>query len=311
MTAPARRRAWRWLRLLGGAVVVAVVVRQVGAGPFIDGIRAIDLRSIAAAAAITALTTLCCAWRWRLVAHALGVDLPARRAYAAYYRSQFLDATLPGGVLGDVHRGVVRGRAIGDVGHGLRAVLWERVAGQIVQVVLAWVLLGVLPSPVHRFMLIVALVAVTMVLGTLALGQLLARHGPVFLAHLVQTAVADLGAISASAWFGIVLTSCAAVAGYAAIFLLATHAMGATVSPMRLLPLVMLVLVAAAVPVNVAGFGPREGVAAWAFSAAGLDAGQGVAIAAAYGILVWVACLPGAVVLVLGWLRRDGHVPRR
>lgn len=302
---------WRWLRLLGGAVVIAAVVRQAGAGPFIDGIRAIDLRSIAAAAGITALTTLCCAWRWRLVAHALGVDLPLWRAYPAYYRSQFLDATLPGGVLGDVHRGVVRGRAIGDVGHGLRAVLWERVAGQIVQVVVALVLLAVLPSPVHRFMLIVALAVVTAVLGVLALVQLLAHHGPAFLAQVVNAAVADLGAISARAWLGIVLTSCAALAGYAAIFLVAAHAIRASISPMHLLPLVMLVLVAAAVPLNIAGFGPREGVAAWAFGADGLDPGQGVAIAAIYGVLSWIACSPGAVVLVRGWLRRDNRAPRR
>ena len=46
-------------------------------------------------------------------------------------------STLPGGVLGDVHRGVRHGRDVGDVGRGLRAVAWERAAGQVVQVVLA------------------------------------------------------------------------------------------------------------------------------------------------------------------------------
>jgi hypothetical protein len=57
------------------------------------------------------------------------------------------------------------------------------------------------------------------------------------------------------------------------------------------------------VPANVAGFGPREGAAAWAFGAAGLSAGQGVAIAVLYGALVVAASLPGAAVLLVRRLR--------
>jgi hypothetical protein len=57
-------------------------------------------------------------------------------------------------------------------------------------------------------------------------------------------------------------------------------------------------LVVAGVPLNLAGWGPREGMAAWAFAAAGLGAGAGVATAVAYGAIVLVANLPGAVVLV-------------
>jgi hypothetical protein len=51
-------------------------------------------------------------------------------------------------------------------------------------------------------------------------------------------------------------------------------------------------------PANIGGFGPREGVAAWAFGAAGLTAAQGVAAATVYGVLVLVSSLPGVAVLV-------------
>ena len=67
-----------------------------------------------------------------------------------------------------------------------------------------------------------------------------------------------------------------------------------TTSLATLLPLAVLVLVAAGLPLNLAGWGPREGMAAWAFAAAGLGAGQGVATAVAYGAMVLVANLPGA-----------------
>jgi hypothetical protein len=70
----------------------------------------------------------------------------------------------------------------------------------------------------------------------------------------------------------------------------------------ELLPLALLVLQGAALP-NVGGWGPREGVTAWAFAAAGLGASLGLATAVAYGVLAFVASLPGAVVLVAAELR--------
>ena len=72
-----------------------------------------------------------------------------------------------------------------------------------------------------------------------------------------------------------------------------------------MLPLAVLVLLAAGVPTNIAGWGPREGVAAWVFGVAGLGAAQGVATSVVYGVMVLVASLPGAVVLLVASLHRD------
>ena len=151
------RAAWRWIHLAVAAATLAVLVWRLGAGPFLDGLRAVDGWALAAASGLAVLTTMCCAWRWRIVARGLGVDLPLGAAVAAYYRSLFLNVTLPGGVVGDVHRGFTNGRDTSDVGRGLRAVAWERSAGQVVQIVLTVGLLLVLPSPVHAVMPLVAL----------------------------------------------------------------------------------------------------------------------------------------------------------
>ncbi|RQX29028.1 hypothetical protein DLJ57_22210 [Micromonospora chalcea] len=104
--------------------------------------RLIDAPALAAALGIGVITTVCCAWRWSLVAGGLGVRLPMRAAVAHCYRAIFLNSTLPGGVLGDVHRAVRHGRDAGDVARGVRAVVWERTAGQVVQVVIAVALLA-------------------------------------------------------------------------------------------------------------------------------------------------------------------------
>jgi hypothetical protein len=131
----------------------------------------------------------------------------------------------------------------------------------------------------------------------------------VALAVAVVLVAALLGrALPPAPWPGIVLASTVAVAGHVATFMVAARAAGSTASTLQLLPLALLVLLAMGIPANVAGWGPREGVAAWAFAAAGLGAGQGVATAVAYGVMVLVASLPGAVVLAAGWLRQAAPV---
>jgi uncharacterized membrane protein YbhN (UPF0104 family) len=126
----------------------------------------------------------------------------------------------------------------------------------------------------------------------------------------VRTAATDLrtGLLAPHAWPRILLASTGAVTGHALTFLVAAHTAGTSAAPLTVLPLTMLVLLAMSVPTNIAGWGPREGVAAWAFAAAGLGAAQGIAAAVVYGVMVFVASLPGAVVLVVAWLRRSQGV---
>ncbi len=149
ITPPARRYGLSLLRLAAGVTVLWFLARQLGAAPFVAGLRAVTWQAVVAAVTLTALTTVCSAWRWRVVARALGVGIGLRAAVSAYYRSLFLNSVLPGGVVGDVHRAVTHGRRAGDVVRGLRAVGWERLCGQVIQAVVAAVVLLALPSPVR------------------------------------------------------------------------------------------------------------------------------------------------------------------
>jgi uncharacterized membrane protein YbhN (UPF0104 family) len=296
------------VRLAAAAATLAVLVWQLGTGPFIDGLRAVDGGALAAASALAAPTTVCCAWRWRIVARGLGVELPLGTAVAAYYRSIFLNVTLPGGVMGDVHRGLSHGRDMSDVGRGLRAVAWERSAGQVVQVVLTVAVLLVLPSPVRPVMPFVALGLLAAAAGVALAIRVRPAVGRSRWARLRGAAARDLcdGLLAPRAWPVIALASALVVAGHAVTFLVAARTAGVTAPPSQMLPLALLVMLVAALP-NVGGWGPREGATAWAFAATGLGASLGVATAVVYGVMVLAASLPGAVVL-LAWIlaRRDG-----
>ncbi|MDQ2750793.1 MAG: lysylphosphatidylglycerol synthase domain-containing protein [Pseudonocardiales bacterium] len=299
-----------WARLLGGAAILAVLGWRLGAAPFLDGLALVDGRSLAAAAGLTALSTVCCAWRWSLVARGLGVGMPLRTAVAAYYRSQFLNTALPGGVLGDVHRGVSHGRGAGDLGRGLRAVAWERCAGQVVQAVLTLTALLLLASPVRSSMPAATAAVAAGAIVAVTLARSLPRVGQSRRARTLRAAAADIrdGLLARRSWPGIVLASALVVACHTATFLVAARTAGATASTRALLPLALLVLLAMALPTNIGGWGPREGAAAWAFGAAGLGAAQGLAIAVVYGVMVFVASLPGAALLAMAWF--DRHSPR-
>jgi glycosyltransferase 2 family protein len=307
-----RRTLWTWARVVGPAVTLAIVVWRVGTGPFVDGVRTVDGGALAAAAGLAVLTTMCCAWRWKIVAEGLGVDLPLPAAVAAYYRSQFLNLTLPGGVVGDVHRAVSHGRDVRDVSLGLRAVVWERSAGQVVQIVLTVVVLLVLPSPVRSSMPLVALGVTAAACGVV----LVARWGPdggrSAWARIHRALARDIrdALLGRRARLGIVGASALVVLGHAVTFLIAARTAGVTAPLTRMLPLALLVMMAMVLP-SAAGWGPREGVTAWVFGAAGLGAQRGVTTAVVYGVLVLVASLPGAAVLVVAWFRRDRSPVRR
>jgi uncharacterized membrane protein YbhN (UPF0104 family) len=298
------RTAWAWTRFVVPALTLTVLVWRVGTGPFLDGLGTIDGGALAAAAGIAVVTTVCCAWRWKIVAGALAVEVSLPAAVAAYYRSLFLNVTLPGGVVGDVHRGFSHGRDVNDVARALRSVAWERFAGQLVQLVLTVVVLFVLPSPVQSSIPPVAIALVVAVLGVLLVARARPGGGRSTWARIRSAAARDIreGLLARRAWVGIALASALVVCGHAVTFLIAARTAGATAPPSRMLPIALIVMVAMVLP-NVGGWGPREGVSAWAFGAAGLGAGRGVTTAVVYGVMALVASLPGAAVLAVAWFR--------
>jgi glycosyltransferase 2 family protein len=285
------RRAWPRLRLLGGLLLLALLVWRFGTGPFADAWRVTTWTSVLAALAITAGSTLASAWRWRVVARALDVPLTFRESVTGYYRSQFLNSVLPGGVLGDAHRGVQHGRDAGDLGVGLRATVWDRVAGQVVQIGLTLLALALLGTPLTGL----APVALLVVAVLLAGGRLLMRLRPTAATWVGD----DLRTLHRVPTAGrITLASLGTAAGHVAVFLLAVHAVGVDASWELQVAAALVVLVGSAVPLNVAGWGPREGVTAWVFGYAGLGAATGLTVSIEYGVLAALATAPGLLVLV-------------
>jgi len=290
-------RTRQWIRIGCGVLVVIAIVAAVGTGPFIRGVASVSPFSISVAVALTAVATAAAAWRWRIVAAGFGLQLSWRAALVAYYRSQFLNTVLPGGVVGDIHRAYRHGRGSGDVALAARAVVTERVAGQLVQFALVAIALASLglTSPLHGLAWLIGGVVLVAAI-TIAIGAAVAR-GRRFLRR-------ELGMLrqvfqSPRRSVGIVVSSVLVVASHSTVFVVACLATGVRASTGELVSLALIALTAAALPTNVGGWGPREGAAASAFALVGLGAASGVAASTAFGLLATIALLPGAAVLVV------------
>ncbi|QFU86970.1 lysylphosphatidylglycerol synthase transmembrane domain-containing protein [Amycolatopsis sp. YIM 10] len=304
-----KRLLWSWLRLLAGVGIIGFLCWQLGTGALLDGLRAVNLPAVAAALGVGLLTTVFSAARWVLIARRLGLRLPLGEAVAAYYRALFLNVALPGGVLGDVHRAVRHGKDEGDLGRGVRAVVLERTGGQVVLIAAGIAVLSaqptLVPEQAREVITTIGLALVPVAIGLLAVAPAVARRwadsGSKWRRGVAVT-VADVrtGLLSAKAWPGVFVLSAAALAGHLALFLVAARVAGTDASIAQLLPIFLLALLAMGLPINVGGWGPREGVTALSFGAAGLGAAQGLTVAVVYGLLSAVASLPGAGVLVFG-----------
>ncbi|WP_157479963.1 lysylphosphatidylglycerol synthase transmembrane domain-containing protein [Leifsonia sp. Root227] len=304
----------RWFgvtaRAVVGAGVLAAIVARVGTGPFLHGVQSLDAGTVGAAIVLAAIATAAAAWRWTVIARRLGVGLPWSRAVGMYYRSQFLNTVLPGGVIGDVHRAVDHGRSAERLGTAARAVAVERSVGQVVQVAITVLVIvaggaafgtagataggvdagaadfgGVVFPALGIGAAVVVLAATIAAVASARVRNVLRREAAQLRVGLGSPAVAAQ-AIGAS----VVVCCC-----HIATFAIATAAVGAEVPPVRMLVLAVVVLLAAAIPLNLGGWGPREGAAGWAFAVAGFGTAAGVSAATLFGVLAIVSLVPGVL----------------
>ena len=298
------RSAWLRLttRLVVGAGVLIAVFTQVGTGPFLRGLLSLDGRTIGAAILLAAVATAAAAWRWRLIATRLGVELRWSTAVGRYYQSQFLNTVLPGGIVGDVHRAVGHGQRAESIKQTARSVAIERIAGQVVQLALALIVLAWFGTEFEGYLL----AALAIGLGTIVVVLLVTTVASVrarrVLLHEVRELRAGLGSVRVSVQ--VAIASVIVIACHVATLSIATAAVGQSVPPLRMLPLACVILIGASIPLNVGGWGPREGIAGWAFALAGFGASAGVAASTLFGALAIISFAPGAILTAVSAVRR-------
>lgn len=284
----------RLLRLGVSAALLVAVFVLVDRERVFAALRQLPPALLLLALVLAAVQIGLAAARWSYTAARLGVPLRFMRAFAECYAASFINQVLPGGVLGDVSRAWHHARAVDARGAAVRAVVFERVMGQLALVLatlLAWLAQPqLLTLPLLQAVLVVALVLL------LAAVWLRRRRRAGWLADTLR----DLR----RAWWPPavllrqLLLSWLLLATLLPVYVLAARSAGVQASLPVLLPLLLSTLLAMAIPLGFAGWGWREGAAALAWTAAGLDPAQGVAASMLYGVLALAGSLPGALLLI-------------
>ncbi|MFC4244343.1 lysylphosphatidylglycerol synthase transmembrane domain-containing protein [Gryllotalpicola reticulitermitis] len=289
-----RSRIRGLVSLVIGALVLAATVATVGGAPFLRALHAIDPVDVTAALLLGAAATAAAAWRWRTVAAGVGVPLEWTTAASEYYRSQFVNSVLPGGVLGDVDRVYRHATASARGGDAARAVVLERSAGQIVQLAVTAIALSVLGAASSLPDLGWA-VGGFVALAVLAVAAVCTRAGG---RRMLRRELGVMAQVFGAPRAGlrIAVASVVVFAAHVATFVIAGIAVGVHGDARELIALALVALTAGAIPVNVGGWGPREASAVLFASSLGLGGGTGAAASAAFGALGLVAVLPGAVI---------------
>jgi uncharacterized membrane protein YbhN (UPF0104 family) len=262
-----------------------------------------DARWLAAGFAALSVQTVISAARWRLTAARLDHRFNLFVAVREYYLAQFLNQTLPGGMVGDAGRALRRRSDAGLVRSG-QAVLFERLSGQIALIAIAAPSLAVsalLPGGVTW----------PAVLGTAALWVM---AGLVVLPLLVLAGARVPGAVgrvsrdfrdaarhalfAPEIRYWQIALSLGTVGCNVAAFAFCAAATGTPLSVFAAMTVVPLVLLAMIVPLSVAGWGVRESAAALLFPVLGASAAAGVAASVAFGLVFLAVTLPGAAVIL-------------
>jgi len=297
--------------------------RLVNFGTLQERLTQLDFKWMAAALITLAIQIVLASLRWQQIADACGSKLKRTRALHYTLIGSFFNQVLPSTVGGDAARMWLMARGTRNWKSAIYSVLIDRVAGLIwlallVLVCLPWSL-ALIQNPIGRTALI--LIGVGSVAGPLALFAL-THAGRTWFDHWRFTR--HLAEVAAIVW-KVILT--VRVGGTIGVISITIHLMNIVVawfcakaigSPLNLLHALLLippVILIAAIPVSIAGWGVREGAMVAAFTFAGLpdsDAlvisvlfGAGTFVIGALGGLAWI--LSGERVEIATW--RDGAPP--
>ena len=266
-------------------------------------LRRADLGLLALAWLIMGLQTVLSAVRWKLIAFKLGQRFTWKTAVSEYYLSQFINQSLPGGMIGDAGRAYRARHHAGLVKAG-QAVFFERAAQQagiffffLAAFIITTILPGGLSWPLWLNSIVTPAVLISLGLPVVFwLGWQLPGPQKRALDNMWQAVIASMLKGKALP-VQVVLSLLTALCNIGAFYLCAL-ATGTDLPMAATFGLVPLILFMMLVPVTVSGWGVREGVAAALFPITGATASAGLAASIAFGLVFLAAVLPGVIAIL-------------
>jgi uncharacterized membrane protein YbhN (UPF0104 family) len=292
------------------AGVVALIFTRVDFDAMLRSVRSIGAFSVMIAVGISFLQNILCAFRWMQIQRVVSRRIAFWPALRVNYAAGCLGQCLPSFVGGDAYRMYWLYQEGHGVAPAVRGVVLDRISAFLG---LVFMLAAAVPWIVIRFDDTAALTAVSMLLaaglggaGLLFSGDALPaaarRWRP--LAELATLAVtARRVLLSGTVGLRVVGLSMAVHALTAVAMFLFARDMGLPLFFLDCLAVVPLMMLIAAVPISIAGWGIREGVMVAALSLLGVQAAQAVVLSILLGCMALFTGLIGAIPWGFGPIR--------
>lgn len=258
-----------------------------------------------------------CAFRWKLISGVTGSTLQFRDALLGYLEATFVNAFLPTLIASDGAR-VLRAIKSGAAPmNAFMSVITDRLIALCALAVAAASAVFFIPNAKDNYWLLFAMFGIlpTFMFGVLLLdfsGRMLVNFShwrivrPLLELAYYMRRLRQMPILA----FVVITISIFGHAFCAAAFYILGQQLGINVSYYAMFAITAPILVYAAVPISVGGWGIREAVTATLFSLVGVDASVAVALSIAFGLLmslVGLAC--GASALSFSLLNRIHRAP--
>jgi uncharacterized membrane protein YbhN (UPF0104 family) len=303
----------RWLVRAGvSSLAFGFFALHVESAQLIAALTSLSFPAVVAAALLAIVQLGLAAERWHCLNAGLGVAVSRPATLKIYARSLLIGALLPGSIGTDAARGWAIYQRTGDWMGSLAAIMLDRVIG--LMVLAAMIVAGGvrLLHPWHEGLSQRLWMTAAVPLATGAMLSFLLPKSWVLIerwrhASKLQSLVGATLTMMRSPWIAasLLLSSgaihcCSILAMYAL-----AKGLGAPLCLADAAVLVPPILLAAALPVSLAGWGIREGVAVVLFAQVGISSAQALAISIAFGVTALVPGLIGGISFVGERARRS------
>lgn len=285
--------------------ILAIIVVRTDLSALQQYLARISWAAIICCIALVQVQIVLSALRWRFTSQRLGQDIAPLKAICEYYVASLLNQTLPGGMSGDAVRAWrMRGDEPGGWKQPAKAVLFERLSGQIALFILALIGLAVWPIVTganfgqhqrHYLVFGAAVVAIAVIL------LLKKRRGAVRSA--LRESLLDVFA-RRKAWLFQAVISIGILSAYIGVFFIAAQATESGLPWIACFTIIPFCLVAMLIPTGFGGWGTREAAAMVLWPMLGAASVDGLAASITYGWLSLAGAVPGAVFLATAALRK-------
>lgn len=302
-----RRYLWLAVKVAFSAGILALVIVRNDPSALLRALQNISLTAFLLSAGLITATAVIGTWRWAMVMRAYGASrMPSPgRLLRLYFMGFFYNLWLPGGVGGDLVRGVASREAFGDAGAtaGLTVVFVERLCGLIGLFFFVGVSFSCWPLPGVQVPIVYAGLAILAAFGgvlTVALAPRLTPLLPSFLPSFVGRITARVPKLERLGPFMLALALSTLTHLFTA---LSGHVLVADLAPQvsvtHSLTVVSLAAVSAFFPLTHAGAGIREGAFVQLYGPLGVPGAVAVAASLALFATQLVVSGVGALVSVL------------